>query len=320
MTDQRALVSIIVPVYGTEAYLTACIDSIRNQSYPHLQIILVDDQSPDCCPEICDAYAGKDERILAVHQKNKGVSGARNTGLCHVAGDYVMFVDSDDVLYPTAVETLLQDAEEYQADLVSATMVSAENTIICGDEKCAVYCGDTPLLLSLAGDVNMISVCAKLFKAPFLQDMFFEEGKNIHEDGFFMFQCCLKKPVVVYHNIPVYLYNSRKNSASRQTFSEKYISMLYFCNRKKAILSASHPQLIDQVRNMEARTNLEMLQILCSTTDKHYRCLQRYCVNKVHQLRKYHRPANAHHKRLAWIVLHGLYPVYKLAVRMKYYR
>ena len=96
--NKDPLVSVIVPVYGTEAYLPACIDSIRNQSYQNLQIILVDDQSPDRCPEICDSYAQKDPRIQVIHQKNTGVSGARNTGLQHVTGEYILFVDSDDEL------------------------------------------------------------------------------------------------------------------------------------------------------------------------------------------------------------------------------
>ena len=117
---KNPLVSIIVPVYGTEAYLPACIDSIRNQSYQNLQVILVDDQSPDRCPEICDSYAQKDLRIQVIHQKNTGVSGARNTGLQHVTGEYILFVDSDDELFPNAVEILLHDAQEYGADIASA--------------------------------------------------------------------------------------------------------------------------------------------------------------------------------------------------------
>ena len=95
MTEQTALVSIIVPIYGTEAYLPACLDSICKQSYSNLQIILVDDESPDGCPEICEAYAQKDSRIIVIHQKNKGVSGARNTGLRQATGEYITFVGSN---------------------------------------------------------------------------------------------------------------------------------------------------------------------------------------------------------------------------------
>ena len=120
MEKLNALVSIIVPVYGTEAYLSACIDSILNQSYKNIQIILVDDKSPDKCPEICDDYAKKDSRIIVVHQENKGVSGARNTGLLHATGDYIMFFDCDDELYHDSVRCLLYKANECEADIVWA--------------------------------------------------------------------------------------------------------------------------------------------------------------------------------------------------------
>ena len=94
--NEEKLLSVIVPVYKVEPYLHRCIDSIRNQTYKNLQIILVDDGSPDNCGKICDEYAELDARIIAVHQKNRGLSGARNNGLRFVEGEYVAFVDSDE--------------------------------------------------------------------------------------------------------------------------------------------------------------------------------------------------------------------------------
>lgn len=92
------LVSIIVPIYGVEEYLNKCINSIINQTYKNLEIILVDDGSPDKCPEICDAFEKKDDRIKVIHKKNGGLSDARNAGLDIAHGDYFVFVDSDDWL------------------------------------------------------------------------------------------------------------------------------------------------------------------------------------------------------------------------------
>lgn len=324
MEKSDVLVSVIVPVYGTETYLPACIDSICNQSYRNLQIILVDDESPDKCPEICDGYAKHDSRIQVIHQKNTGVSGARNTGLRHATGEYIMFVDSDDLLYPDAVEILMKDLRWYEADIVSATKRVVNEKGHCSgtdeDGVCTVYDGDNPLLLSLNGDRNTNSACAKLFKAELLIDVCFEEGKNINEDGFFLFQCYLKKPVLVQHNVPVYQYNTREGSASRQLFSDKYLSMLYFCERKKELVAAQCPQYTEQLHNMEVRTNLQLLDVLCSAKGKIHLQLQRQCISTVCRLNRYHRPINGHHKQLAWIVSHGLYPLYKWAIRMKYYR
>jgi len=324
MTSKDSLVSIIVPVYGTEAYLPACIESIRKQTYTNLQIILVDDQSPDRCPEICDCYAQKDPRILVIHQENKGVSGARNTGMRYVNGQYLMFVDSDDMLYSDAVEIMLCDAADCNADIVSAmkNIADTNGKIVesVRDGAVNIYHEEKPLLLSLQGNRNTYSACAKLFKSSFVKGVIFEEGKSINEDGFFIFQCYLKNPVLVQHNVAVYQYNIRPGSGSRQAFSEKYLSMLYFCERKKKLIAERYPQFIEEAQNMEVRTNLQLLDVLCRTTDRKYRKLQKQCVNTVRKLYKYHKPINSHHKMQAWVVAHGLYPLYKWAVRMKYYR
>ena len=99
MTDAQNLVSVIIPIYKAEKYLSMCVDSVLNQTYQNLEVILVDDGSPDNCPAICDEYAQKDKRIRVIHQKNAGLSMARNAGLDICTGDYITFVDSDDALH-----------------------------------------------------------------------------------------------------------------------------------------------------------------------------------------------------------------------------
>lgn len=110
------LVSIIVPVYKVERYLCACVDSVLASTYPELEIILVDDGSPDGCPQICDAYAAKDDRIKVIHQKNQGLCSARNAGLKTATGTYVAFVDSDDLVSPLLYERLVAAIEFENAD------------------------------------------------------------------------------------------------------------------------------------------------------------------------------------------------------------
>lgn len=107
MIKENILVSLIVPVYKAEKYIDKCVESIVNQTYQNLEIILVDDGSPDNCPKICDEWAKKDSRIKVIHKENGGVSSARNVGLDNVNGEYVMFVDSDDWLEVSAVNDLL---------------------------------------------------------------------------------------------------------------------------------------------------------------------------------------------------------------------
>ena len=102
-------ISVIVPIYKVENYLHRCVDSIINQTYTNLEIILVDDGSPDNCPMICDEYAKKDSRIRIVHKKNEGVAVARNVGIDIATGKYIMFVDSDDFIENDMIKSMLYD-------------------------------------------------------------------------------------------------------------------------------------------------------------------------------------------------------------------
>lgn len=113
----KFLISIIVPVYKTEQYLDRCVESIVSQTYKNLEIILVDDDSPDNCPQMCDAWAEKDNRIKVLHIENKGVANARNQGLDVATGDFIGFVDSDDYIEPDMFETLLNNLTDNNADI-----------------------------------------------------------------------------------------------------------------------------------------------------------------------------------------------------------
>ena len=116
------LISIIVPVYNVESYLPTCIESLVNQTYRNIEIVLVDDGSPDNCPALCDLYAAKDSRIKVIHKTNGGQSDARNFGLAEASGEYIMFVDSDDIIVPYAVEEAVKTSTNESADLVIAAV------------------------------------------------------------------------------------------------------------------------------------------------------------------------------------------------------
>ncbi len=116
------LVSVIVPVYGVERYLDRCIRSVVNQSYRHLEIILVDDGSRDRCPAICDTWAGRDPRIRVIHKSNGGLSSARNAGLDVAGGEFIAFVDGDDYVDPEYVSTMIGAVQDVHADLAMCSV------------------------------------------------------------------------------------------------------------------------------------------------------------------------------------------------------
>lgn len=111
--NPAVLVSVVVPVYKTEKYLKKCVDSILVQTYPNLEILLIDDGSPDHCGEICDEYAKKDRRIRVFHNYNHGVSYSRNCGIKAATGEYLLFIDSDDYINPVYVEELVKSIQGY---------------------------------------------------------------------------------------------------------------------------------------------------------------------------------------------------------------
>lgn len=119
----KALISIIVPVYNVEDYLDRCLNSVIYQTYKNLEIILVDDGSPDTCPQKCDEWAAKDSRIVVIHKENGGLGFARNSGLDIASGDYVLFLDSDDYIPLDTVENMVKRIENDRSDLVVGTKV-----------------------------------------------------------------------------------------------------------------------------------------------------------------------------------------------------
>ena len=119
----NSLISVIVPIYNVEKYLDRCVESIINQTYKNLEIILVDDGSPDNCTQMCDDYAKKDSRIRVVHKENGGLSDARNAGMEVATGEYVSFIDSDDYISLDFYETLFQTMIDNDSDIVECSVV-----------------------------------------------------------------------------------------------------------------------------------------------------------------------------------------------------
>lgn len=319
-------VSVIVPIYNSEAYLPMCIESIMNQSYENIEIILIDDGSTDASLKICTEYASVDDRIKVIHQENGGVSSARNSGIEAATGEYITFVDSDDELMENGIALLVNDIVEYGADIASASKVyitPEEKTIdrsIKNEKDVLVFHGTEALELSLDFDRRMTACHGKLFRRQFIDDIRYEKGRRINEDFYFVFLCCVKQPVFVYRNESVYKYYYRDNSATHAPFGDKYLDIIYFSEQKKKAIEANYPELIDKAICMEISTHLFLLNILCKTNDKRYRDYEKSSIRFVKENYKKYITPNKFEGRLAWIVAHGLYPVYKMLIRLKYYR
>jgi glycosyltransferase involved in cell wall biosynthesis len=191
MDNNEIKVSVIVPIYNVGRFLSKCIETIINQTYHNLEIILVDDGSPDQSGEICDEYAAKDTRIKVIHQKNSGVSSARNTGVDIATGDYVCFVDGDDYLMPDYVEYLLDIAVCNDADISLTTEMFGNYQLNqVKNDKIEVWSGEDAAVGILCYKIP-IGVYCKIFKRSFLgneirflKNLYIGEGFNFNTAAF----------------------------------------------------------------------------------------------------------------------------------------
>lgn len=242
------VISVIVPVYRVEPYLEECIESILKQSYPQLEVILVDDGSPDRCGLICDGYAQKDQRIIVIHQKNAGAAAARNAGLRVASGEYIAFVDGDDFLEPDACENLLQAMLEHDADIVQAGfryLYATEAHIhpVPGQPRID---STTGYLARFTRDWTCALCWDKLFRHHVLTDVFFEEGHLI-DDEFFTYQAVMNAGRIV--SIPAVTYNYRQRASgvmkNPATEERKNLDALEALQKRMVGVSARFPELRD---------------------------------------------------------------------------
>lgn len=238
-------ITVIVPIYNVEPYLHRCIDSIINQTYKNLEIILVDDESPDRCGEICEEYAAKDDRIIVIHQKNQGLSCARNAGLDIATGDFISHVDSDDHMDTTMIEKLLNCLLEHDLDVVETPPnFSWEDKVF--DDTLTI---EDPITASKRILKNItFSVWRRLYKASFVEGMRFIPGL-IHQDVFYTMDTMKKLPKYGYLNSALYFYNSDSISIIRSKYSLKKITTGIRATEYIVNNHIDHPDVTEIVKN-----------------------------------------------------------------------
>lgn len=181
MNEQK--ISVIIPVYKVEPYLGKCLDSVVRQTYQNLEIILVDDGSPDHCGDICDEYATRDWRIQVIHQKNRGVSAARNAGLAVATGEWIGWVDSDDWIEADMYEYLLKHAADCDADIAVCSRLEhyRDQCVFRGWEQEQVLDTEHALELLLENDVLQNFLWDKLWRRNLFDDVVFPEGRTFED-------------------------------------------------------------------------------------------------------------------------------------------
>lgn len=250
MDDVMPLVSVIIPVYRVEKYLPECLESVINQTYKNLEIILVDDGSPDNCGKICDEYAENDNRIIVIHKKNGGLSSARNAGIDISTGEWIYFCDSDDIieheLIGTVLSKLISDKSDmcfFDYDRFCGHNKTSHQTIK-SDENFFNNTNDIKILLTYFSEMG--SACYYIAKASIIKEnVRFADGIKYLEDELFKFQLYSYINSFSYVHKVLYHYRAVENSIT-QDYSNRqdYLDIVFFVNHvmKEAILNGNYPE------------------------------------------------------------------------------
>lgn len=240
-------ISIVIPIYNVQEYLEDCIESVINQTYNNIEIILVDDGSTDHCPQMCDEYATKDNRIQVIHKKNGGLSDARNAGIKAATGEYITFIDSDDFVDEHFVEYLFKLIMSQNSDISVCHSVNVDesgkqfgsqqkfaNVLYKSNQECMEG-------FLIADNVGTVA-WGKLYKTSLFNNVEYALGKY-HEDVFTTYKLVAQCNRIVCGKETLYCYRHRIASISTQSFSEKHLDAIQGKIEQRDFLKKNYPNL-----------------------------------------------------------------------------
>jgi len=256
-------ISVIVPMYKVEKYLEACLNSIAKQTYGDFECICIDDGSPDRCAMIAEEYSARDSRFRLISQENRGLAGARNTGIENAVSDYISFVDADDFLHIKALEIFIKTALDNDADYVSAFFSIVEED---ADLRCFIYkalqkdlsynvVSSNPLIYWLDNCLyHNVTAWPRVYSTKLLNNIRFDNEMRIHEDIYFCPLTLGRSKRAVFLNEPLYYYRQRNGSLTKSDS---------FCNSLRAL--AHNMELVAKLSNE------------LGLSEKHKDILLKYC-------------------------------------------
>lgn len=278
---EKALISVVVPVYKVEKYLKRCVESIVKQTYDNLEIILVDDGSPDGCPEICDQYAEKDARIHVYHKSNGGLSDARNVGIEKATGKYITFVDSDDYVSCDYVEYLYNLLRKSDADI----SIVCNKKIWSYDEKLddvehqeTIFSNTEAMEALFYQKFIENSAWAKLYKKELFDVIRYPKGR-LYEDLGTTYKLFFNASKIIWSNEQKYYYFQRESSIMSKAFTEKNMDRIAM---SEEILDFVRDNCCEIEKAAVSRffiSNIQVLRELPLENQKYQNCCKEICEN-----------------------------------------
>lgn len=246
--EDEPLVSVIVPFYNVEQYARRCLDSILKQDYQNLEIILIDDGSPDACGAIIDEYAAHDQRIKAFHTKNRGLSEARNLGTSKATGEFIAYIDSDDYITPDYISFLYKLLKKYDADIsiCDKEYEPKAPVVVEQDPEVNLYDRKQALRAMCLGDMTMLTAWGKLIRGNIARAVKYPSGKA-YEDINTIYKYYFKAQKVVVSNEKKYFYQYNVNSILRSEFNQRDFDLITAADEMGQAVLKAYPDLASAV-------------------------------------------------------------------------
>lgn len=247
----NSLVSVIVPIYNVEKFLCKCIITILHQSYYDLEIILVDDGSPDSCGKMCDEFAMQDHRVKVIHKQNGGLSDARNAGIDIATGDYITFIDGDDYVMPDMIEYLMASMIEKKVDIVQCSYVRCKddyadkaNSTFISQKQSTVYSDDKMSAYLKEKRIHTVA-WGKIYKTSLFHEVRFPVGR-LHEDVFTTYRLIHEAGSVAVTDYVGYVYRINENSITTSRYTSRKLDSIYGKLEQSGFIEKNYPDLSKQ--------------------------------------------------------------------------
>ena len=314
------LVSVIVPVYKVEAYLDKCVESLVAQDLREIEIILVDDGSPDNCPALCDAWAQRDERIRVLHKENGGLSSARNAGVAIARAPYVGFVDSDDYVAPNMYSRLLASITAHHAQMAVGGVrgVYANRETTAGNGEQFVMNRTQAFKEFLSGERLRIWVPVKLYEKRLFDHVKFETGRT-YEDLLIIADLLEQCEVVSADLEPFYFYMHHEESITTSSYNKRTLDWVYAAEHAREVTRRVCPEALPEAQFRVANCYFGVLDIMLMSNTPVPRSDQDRVVNylRTHWQEIANSPYTGKARKLALQVLRVSVAAYKQLVKLQ---
>lgn len=294
MVDKQPLISVIVPVYETEPYISRCIDSILAQTYSNLEILLIDDGSPDNCGKICDEYARKDRRIKVIHQINRGLSAARNRGLNVCSGEYIGFVDSDDFIHPEMYQRLYEDIILYRVKISFCHTNGGSIPVTPMSQPTECKDKEQVILRSMLENIWW-SANTKLYHKSLFDNMRYPIGRTNEDYPVTMrvYDACDR--IAVNYN-KLYNYCVRENSICTSPLNIRKFDQVQNMWVVLRYMEEKHPEWRQAAEFVYMTTLLKLLGDICNHTGNQFEKQKRHILGLI----KKHFPSAVKNPHILW--------------------